>query len=1237
MTKLKQTLMTAYHRWHLGRWAAGVLGLILVLAALSWAFLPSVVKRIATEQVQQQIGRKLEISEVRFSPFTLTLTVNGLNLYEADQHASAVRIKELVLNLSLSSVFRQALIVDEVKLIEPYVRVVRTSGEGYGRYNFSDILEKIAAMPKSESPARFSLANLQLEGGKIDFDDSVINKQFKIDALQIGVPFLSNFPNQVNSFVEPMLSARVNGSHFSLKGRARPFTNTLDTSLAIDLDQLDLTQYVSYVPMALPVQIQSAKLSSKLDLIFSRKNAQPELLLAGDIHLNDLALNDKSGTALLKLGSLHSQIKQINVMTAAASISKLELSAPEIWLDINQQGQLNWAGLSAGDNKSEKTQTKPASTTPSAKKALPVLHLAELQIAKGQVHFRDAAHAAPAQVINLQDIALAAHQLSNVADAKAATFNLALNGEKNESLKFEGEMQAMTAALKGQLTLTGWSVANYQPFLNKYLSASVAGQLDMDAKVQLQQGVLSLDDMNLKLAQFNIKTRSAEDGNISLKMLSVDKLSLNTETRQVNIGSIQLDSLDTDIRRDERAVLNVSKWLRTAKTNASTIVAADTSASKVDTGTGNSDKAGSPTATAWKINLANLDFKAGVLAFSDKSVSPEVALKLDAFTLHAEKLSSDMSQPLKLNVQTNVGRKAKFSMTGTASAQLKNIVLNVDGQALPVSVLFPYVSPYVNASLTRGRADLKGKLNLNNVLSNDRQINYEGMLALTDFHLLENGADEDFLEWKNISLEGISAQIASDKQVVSMKKMALNDFYARAILSEKGKLNIQTILSTKKADAEEVAAAGADAAKPEPAASAFTTGTSAAIKLDASPARAKNPLTVRIAQTTLSGGNINFTDNFVKPNYTANLTGVAGNIGAIASDAPQAATIELNGKVDDDAPLLISGSVNPLSTPIFLDIKASANGLELTRLTPYAAKYAGYVIEKGKLSMQVAYKVENQQLLAQNDVRLDQLTFGERVDSPSATKLPVMLAVALLRDNEGRIAINLPVSGSLSDPQFSVGGIIFKVFVNVITKAVTSPFALLGSMFGGGEELAYTEFLPGQSSLTPASTAKLDNLAKALKNRSGLKLDIIGRVDTATDSDGIREMILLQKMRELKWKDAHQKDRTVIKEDIVISDAEKAKYIEELYQAEKFAKPRNAIGMSKTLPTAEAEKMILTNTTVTPDALRVLAQKRADTVRDYLEDVAGIERERLFLIAPKLNADGIKDKGSPNRVDFSLK
>ena len=260
------------------------------------------------------------------------------------------------------------------------------------------------------------------------------------------------------------------------------------------------------------------------------------------------------------------------------------------------------------------------------------------------------------------------------------------------------------------------------------------------------------------------------------------------------------------------------------------------------------------------------------------------------------------------------------------------------------------------------------------------------------------------------------------------------------------------------------------------------------------------PANIAVGKIALQGGNINFSDFFVRPNYSANLTGVGGTVSAITPETP--GEIELRGKVDDIAPLEITGKINPLARDLFLDIKAAATDIELPPLSPYSMKYAGYGIERGKLSVKVKYLVENRKLTAENNVYLDQLTFGEKVDSPTATKLPVLLAVALLKDRNGVIDVNLPVGGSLDDPQFSVGAIIVQVIVNLITKAVTAPFALLGAAFGGGEELAYLEFDPGSAKLDAADETKLKSIAKALTERPGLKLDVAGRVDPAARPRG---------------------------------------------------------------------------------------------------------------------------------------
>jgi hypothetical protein len=514
--------------------------------------------------------------------------------------------------------------------------------------------------------------------------------------------------------------------------------------------------------------------------------------------------------------------------------------------------------------------------------------------------------------------------------------------------------------------------------------------------------------------------------------------------------------------------------------------------------------------------------------------------------------------------------------------------------------------------LLRGSANVKGKAGIINTEGKALISNFEGMVSLNDFQMLENGETEDFLYWKSINLDGINLSLGDTRQFVFLRNLTLNDFYTKLILSEKGELNISDILVKKDVNTAPVVNTAAHEA-------------------------ARSPIEIRIDKTSLSGGNINFKDNFIKPNYQANLTGVSGSIGLISSVKPEAASVQLSGKIDDDAPLLISGTANPLSAPMFLDIKGSASDIQLTRLSQYASKYAGYPIVKGHLSVAVSYRVENQKLIAENNLKLDQLTLGERVESPDATSLPVNLALALLRDNDGQIAVNVPISGSLSDPQFSLGGIIFKVFVNIITKAVTSPFALLGSVFGGGEELAYGEFLPGRTELTPATIAKLDSLAKALKERSKLKLDITGRVDPKTDAEGLRLDSLDKKIKIIKLRELRKKNPTIQVEEVVVEEADRKIYIEEVYSAEKMSKQRNFIGIAKILAPQDALVLVLRNTTVTTENLRSLAQQRAELVLDYMEQQGGIDKDRLFLIAPKLDTDGISDKGLPNRVDFSLK
>jgi hypothetical protein len=366
------------------------------------------------------------------------------------------------------------------------------------------------------------------------------------------------------------------------------------------------------------------------------------------------------------------------------------------------------------------------------------------------------------------------------------------------------------------------------------------------------------------------------------------------------------------------------------------------------------------------------------------------------------------------------------------------------------------------------------------------------------------------------------------------------------------------------------------------------------------------------------------------------LTGVEGGVTEITPD--KAGDVALRGRIHQTAPLEVAGKLNPLARDLFIDLKAGARDIELSPLTPYAVKYAGYGIEKGKLSVKLSYLVENRKLAAENNIYLDQLTFGERVESPTATQLPVLLAVALLKDRNGVIDINLPISGSLDDPQFSLGGIIVKVFVNLIVKAVTAPFALLGSLFGGGEELAFLEFDPGSAALDAADEAKLKSLAKALEERPGLKLDASGRAEPESDREALKRIAVERQVKAAKLKDTGGKAAdTAALDEVTVDPKEYEKYLTAAYRAAKFDRPRNAIGMLKELPVPEMEQLLLANTQVGDEALRQLAEARAGAAKSWLVETGKIPAERVFLVAPRLGAEGIKDKGKPTRVDFALK
>ncbi len=359
-------------------------------------------------------------------------------------------------------------------------------------------------------------------------------------------------------------------------------------------------------------------------------------------------------------------------------------------------------------------------------------------------------------------------------------------------------------------------------------------------------------------------------------------------------------------------------------------------------------------------------------------------------------------------------------------------------------------------------------------------------------------------------------------------------------------------------------------------------------------------------------GTATFQDESIAPPVQAGLYDLTGTVKGLSSKQMARAEVDLSGKIDKVAPLKIAGTINPLTEDTFTDLTIRFDNVDLTTAAPYTGKYVGYPIRKGKLFLDLVYKVSQKQLEAENKVAVDQLTFGEKTDSPDATSLPVPLAIALLKDRQGRIDIDLPIRGDLKDPDFKYGKAVWATLGNLLTKMVASPFALMGKLVpggGDGEELQHLTFEPGSAAIKPSEMKKIDALAKGLEERPGLRLEITGTADPTRD----RQAVALQRLQDLLRSRWRQENGNMQESDLPLSA--EARLITKLFdqrQSQQPMEPRPPDAVQP--PTLEEMKRNLAESIrVDDDTLRSLARARAEQVQAVIVGDGKLPEERVFL------------------------
>jgi uncharacterized protein involved in outer membrane biogenesis len=1164
-----------------------------LLCVLGYAALPPLIGWQLPVRLGKALGRPVTLGSVSIKPWSLELTLRDLAVGGLPGVAQPVlHIERLHVNAALSSLLRRAPIIEALQVLNPKLHITRTV---QGHYDIDDLVARFQAPPQEVTqtePAKFALYNLQMQGGHVHFDDQLQSRAHDITALDLTLPALSNLPAAVQTQVEPRLRFKLGDTLFDSGAQAMPFAPNRPGTLHLKIDALNVAPYLNYLDKSLPVRLASATISTQLEVQFSApEHAPPSVEIKGNLALNDLGLSDVHGHPLASLRHMVVELSQIQPLAHTVSLGALHIDGLKLHLQRDTHGNLNLMQLlGPPEPKNTKHHATPAWQ----------LDLHSLDITDSAVLWSDAS-TQPAAALQLSKLSLQTKglhwPLRNAVELKLAAALQTQGKEPHGFGQFKLQGPVTLDSAKLALELNALSVEAFTPYMAQAITPTVQGHLSAHAQLdwsgdpqapKLQLGVGQAELLGLQWREANGLTSS-------VKQFKLENMQLDMLQRSVALGQVHIDQPVLMLERNAQGQPNWQRWTT-------------------------SQTAAEPTKTSspWHIALKDLTLKGGQLQFTDmgqpqalKASVAELNVSLHNFAWQGER-STPASQ---IEISTRLGptRRAttaplsgKMAFKGQMGLSPLLLSGSLQTERLPLHLAAPYVAANMKLALLRAELGYRGNVALG-LTPQGLNANLQGNALLGNVHVAEKVPGNDFdelLTWKSLSLTGIKFDIQPLRRpTLAIGEAALNDFYSRLVITEQGRFNLQD----------------ADAATAPPA----TSSQSAPEKIAATPAL---PIDLQLGPTTFSKGRIDFTDRFIRPNYSATLTELNGNLGALRSDKAEMAALNVQGKVAGTALLDIKGQLNPFTKPLAMDINAKATDLDLAPLSAYAGKYAGYAIERGKLSMDVGYKISpNGQLDAKNQIILKQLTFGDKIESKDATKLPVRLAVALLKDRHGVIDINLPVKGSLNDPEFSVGGVILKVLVNLLGKAITSPFALL-SGGGGGEELNVVEFQPGTNQAKASGSAAIDKVAQALLARPSLKVTITGMFDAEQESGALR-LASMEARLQAMYKKSQEPDGEENGDKESSADAEldaktRETLLRSIYNSAPIPnKPRNALGLTKDISVPEMQVLIQQSATLPPQTMHELAQERGTKVRDALL-AKGLPNERVFLAAPKVNISG---------------
>ncbi|MFI4914229.1 MAG: DUF748 domain-containing protein [Steroidobacterales bacterium] len=795
-----------------------------------------------------------------------------------------------------------------------------------------------------------------------------------------------------------------------------------------------------------------------------------------------VALAEADGAPIAGFEALRVNAALSSLLYRAWTFKEVRLDRPDLNVIVSADGGLNLAAL------------RPArrGQTASPSSDLPPVRIGAFSVHQGRLRLEDRTRS-PAFVETVAPIefSLADFRTSPKHENRYQFSGATLAGER---FSWSGEFSLQPFGSSGAFTLAGFKAATIAGYLREDIPMTVArGTLGLQGSYNAVIGDTTQVTLRLsKLTLEDLALASREPGAaapwLSVLQIGITDAAVTLPERQLTVAKIDVTGAKLAAWRERTGELSVSQLFASGSAGE-------------DSGAGAASTAG---AKPWGIRIGAAELRDGEVDLEDRSVQPAAKFALTPIALRVNDFSSIPGSAMKIELTCGLGGKGSFSAHGTVGLQPLNTTMALAIKDIELSLLQPYVAQSNAMQINRGRLAATMTLSYEAQATraarsarNGPQLAISGAAEIADLLIRDDELNSDLVSWQSLKVQGLRYRL--EPAALHIDQIVMRHPFGRLILAADGTLNIAAALKPPKGAAASSPPATVQTTTAAPTTTAVHARTATKVAAAAHESAAAVSFPLDIGTIVIQGGAADFTDHTVTPTFSVAMLGLKGTITGLSSRPASRAEIKLEGNVDRYAPVSIAGQFNLLSATTYSDVTMSFRNIDLTTFNPYSGKFAGYAISQGKLSTELHYHVDNRRLQAQHHIVIDQLEFGAATESKQAVPLPIKLAAALLKDRHGVIDIELPVNGSIDDPQFRLGPIIWKAFVGLLTKIVTAPFALLGSLFGGGEELAFVDFPAGSTLLPPEQTRKLTQLATALIERPQLRLDI--PLHTASDAD----------------------------------------------------------------------------------------------------------------------------------------